>query len=121
MTPSVVIESLTGKDYDSSGRSDWNGRMMNDGNDDNDDKPGKSETFILTTKFSMNFLFLRWRRPGLQSERPGNVWTAERQSDDGQSGQALGIFSSLVEKQVKLRLTKTSRGKRHLVKLFYTL
>ena len=50
MTPSVVIESLTGKDYDSSGRSDWNGRMMNDGNDDNDDKPGKSETFILPNR-----------------------------------------------------------------------
>ena len=85
MTPSVVIESLTGKDYDSSGRSDWNGRMMNDGNDDNDDKPGKSETFISPNKFPLNFLFLkrRWRRSGLQSERPGNVWTAERQSDDG--------------------------------------
>ena len=46
VTPSVVIESLTGKDYDSSGRSDWNSRMMNDGNEDNDDKPGRSDTYL---------------------------------------------------------------------------
>lgn len=33
-------DNWSGKDYDSSGRSDWNSRMMNDGNEDNDDKPG---------------------------------------------------------------------------------